>query len=68
MSGYMEACQYCNDKKCDGCPLPFNKDLTYNDLLIKLGVDSNVSFYNDSYKRGKSDVIFDIVWHQKVDK
>lgn len=23
ISGYMEPCVFCKDKKCDGCPLPY---------------------------------------------
>ena len=23
MTGYMESCQFCGDKRCEGCPLPF---------------------------------------------
>ena len=49
----MEACQFCNDRKCDDCPLPFTKDMKFEDLLMKIGAHSNVSFYQDSYKRGK---------------
>jgi hypothetical protein len=42
--------------------MPFTKDLVFNDLLVKLGVESNISFYADSYKRGRSDVIIEVVW------
>lgn len=65
MTGYMEACHFCEDRKCEGCPVPFNPELQYNDLLIKIGANSNVSFYPnfDSYKRGKHDVILEIVWN-----
>lgn len=54
MTGYMEPCHWCQDRRCDGCPLPFVENITYNDLLIKLGSSSNDSFYSsDAYKRGK---------------
>lgn len=68
MSGYMEACHFCGDKRCEGCPVPFDKNITLGDFLIKLGVKSNVSFYNDGYKRGKNDVVIEIVWSNKIDK
>lgn len=64
----MESCHFCGDKKCDGCPLPFDENLTFNDLLIKMGTQSNVSFYNEGYKRGKNDVIIDIIWNNKIEK
>lgn len=65
----MEACHYCGDKRCEGCPLPFSKDLTVRDLLMKIGVENNISFYKeDYYKRGKQDVILEIVWHNKIEK
>lgn len=65
----MEACHFCGDRKCEGCPIPFNSTLTYNDLLIKIGANSNVSFYPnfDTYKRGKHDVIFEIIWNNKLE-
>ena len=68
MTGYMEACHFCGDRRCDGCPLPFTSDITYNDLMIKAGVASNVSFYPnfDSYKRGKQDIIIEVVWNNRV--
>jgi len=68
MTGYMESCHFCSDKKCEGCPLPFDKDITYNDFLIKIGAESNTSFFTEGYKRGKNDVVFDIVWSTKIEK
>ncbi len=64
----MEACHFCGDRKCEGCPLPFLSDLIYNDLLTKAGITSNVSFYPnfDTYKRGKYDLILEIVWNSAV--
>jgi hypothetical protein len=35
---------------------------------MRLGATSNVSFYTDGYKRGKQDVILDIVWNPKIEK
>jgi len=68
LSGYMEMCHFCLDKRCEGCPLPFTDDLTFNDLLIKIGATSNVSFYNEGYKHGKQDVIIDIIWNNRIEK
>lgn len=37
--------------------------------MRKMGIESNVSFYNpDSWKRGKQDMILDIVWGNGPDK
>ena len=67
MTGYMEACHFCGDKRCEGCPLPFDANLTYNDLLIKVGTSGNDSFYGtDGYKRGKLDIILDVVWNART--
>jgi len=41
ITGYNEECFYCGDKKCDGCPVPFLSDETYENLLKKVGVTSN---------------------------
>ena len=68
MSGYMESCHYCTDKRCDGCPLPFVEDITVKDYLDRLNIESNVSFYADGYKKGKQDMIFDIIWNNKIEK
>jgi hypothetical protein len=54
MTGYMDPCHWCGDRRCEVCPLPFDPNLAYNDYLIKLGSSGNDSFYvNDAYKRGK---------------
>ena len=69
MSGYMESCQFCGDKRCEGCPVPFSSRLTLKDLLTKLGVESNVSFFNDlGLKRGKQDITLEVVWNNRLEK
>jgi hypothetical protein len=65
----MESCQFCGDKRCEGCPLPFVENLTLGDLMLKLGSNSNNSFYSaDNYRRGKQDLIIDVVWHHSLTK
>jgi hypothetical protein len=68
MTGYMEPCHFCDDRRCDGCPLPFTSEVVYNDLLTKAGITTNVSFYPnfDTYKRGKHDLILEVVWNSRV--
>ena len=67
MTGYMDPCHWCGDRRCEGCPLPFDSNLAYNDYLIKLGSSGNDSFYvNDAYKRGKQDIILEVVWNSRT--
>lgn len=58
----MESCHFCGDKKCEGCPVEYNPNKTVKDIFMGAGVTNNESFYLDSYKRGKGDVIIEIVW------
>lgn len=68
ISGYMEACHFCNDKRCEGCPVPFDKNTTLGDLMRNLGITTNLSYFTEGYKRGKNDVIFEIVWSNSTGK
>lgn len=36
--------------------------------MMKIGIENNISFYTEGYKRGKNDVIFEIVWNPKIEK
>eukprot|EP00347_Sterkiella_histriomuscorum_P023008 403336310 len=68
LSGYMETCLFCGDKKCEGCPVPLSRNMTLQDFIMKIGIENNISFYTEGYKRGKNDVIFEIVWNPKIEK
>jgi hypothetical protein len=68
LTGYMESCYFCGDKRCEGCPLPFTSALTYGDMLKKIGVSSNNSYFGDNYSRGKKDFIIEVVWNSQVEK
>eukprot|EP00347_Sterkiella_histriomuscorum_P018454 403345455 len=68
LSGYMETCRFCGDKKCEGCPVPLSRNMTLQDFMMKIGIENNISFYTEGYKRGKNDVIFEIVWNPKIEK
>lgn len=69
ITGYMEPCQFCGDKRCDGCPLPYTDEFTYNDYLTKIGVTSNDSFYSESFqKRGRNELILDLVFSRQFKK
>lgn len=63
----MEECNYCGDKRCDGCPLPFTDKKTYGDLLNSLHVPTNHSFYFDEYsKKGRKDVIIELIFSKDI--
>lgn len=69
LTGYMESCYFCGDKRCEsGCPLPYTDELTYGDLLQKIGQQSNDSYFGDHYNRGKKDINLDAVWCQSLTK
>lgn len=29
LTGYSEPCTFCGDRKCEGCPVPFDSNKTY---------------------------------------
>lgn len=50
--GTYQPCEWCGTKQCrTNCPLPFSTQTTVLDMLNKLGVDDNTSFFQDN--RGK---------------
>ena len=61
VSGYGQDCFFCDESSCKpNCPLPYHSTMTVFDLLKKLGVDDNVSFYNEG--RGRKDVTLALIW------
>ena len=62
---YMQECHYCNNSYCrNNCPLPFTEKMTVLDMLHKIGVEDNVSFYEAKRNSGKSDLILNIIWQR----
>jgi len=62
----MEECGFCKNSYCRAnCPCPYTSQMTVLDLLHKIGVEDNVSFYN---KKGKSDLILNILWQRDFDE
>ena len=60
-SGYRHDCHFCQTPNCGAnCPLPFDNKQTVLDMLHKVGVEDNVSFYNN--EKGKGDFILNLVW------
>jgi hypothetical protein len=33
ITGYNENCVYCDDRRCNGCPVPYSETLTYGEIL-----------------------------------
>lgn len=65
----MQNCYFCDDRKCEGCPLPYTDEFTYADFLRKLDVNTNESFYSDNNQiKGKKDIILDIVFSREFKK
>ena len=65
VSGYYEDCKFCGrDQSHANCPLPYLNNTTVLDMLDKLGVDDNASFYNEN--GGRNDFILNVVWHKDV--
>lgn len=59
----MQDCQFCDEQKClTSCPLPFCSKTTVLDLLQKIGVEDNVSYYNEG--KGKHDITLRMVWQK----
>lgn len=62
---YMQECHFCGSSYCrNNCPLPFTEKMTVLDMLHKIGVEDNVSFYDSRRNAGKSDLILNIVWQR----
>ena len=60
-SGYMQECHFCQSSSCrQHCTLPYDPNQTVLDMLHKIGVEDNVSFYGE--KRGKNDLILNLIW------
>jgi len=66
-AGYSQDCHFCSNYQCrKNCPVPFASKMTVLDMLHKVGVDDNTSFYQG--KNGKSDFIINLIWHTDFDK
>lgn len=66
VSGYMEDCYFCGSSTCRrNCALPYDSNQTVLDILQKLDVTDNVSFYNEG--RGRKDVTIAFRWASQFD-
>jgi len=66
-SGYSQDCHFCgNYQGHNSCPIPFTDEMNVLDMLHKVGVEDNTSFYQN--KNGKSDFIVNLVWHTNLKK
>ena len=65
-SGYRQDCHFCDTSSCrEHCALPFDDKKTVLDMLQKVGVEDNNSFYHDG--RGKKDFILNLVWAEEFE-
>jgi hypothetical protein len=63
----MQPCNWCSQSSCrSNCPVPYSDQLTVLDMLNKIGVDDNISYYGDN--RGKQDFILNMVWADSFHK
>lgn len=63
----MQPCNWCNKNTCrSSCGLPYTDNQTVIDLLNKIGVDDNISYYGDN--RGRHDLILNMYWSEYFDK
>lgn len=68
ISGYYQACYFCNKNRCGGCVLEFSEEGKINDLFKAAGIESNVAlFSSDRFSSGK-EVQIEVVWHHSLDK
>lgn len=64
-SSYGQNCHFCDNYNCTkNCPLPYTSKMTILDMLHKVGVEDNSSFYQ---KDGKSDLILNLVLNREFD-
>jgi hypothetical protein len=62
----MQECHFCQSSNCrQHCLLPYDPNQTLLDMLHKIGVEDNVSFYGE--KRGKNDLILNLIWHRSFE-
>lgn len=63
----MEECKFCGDKKCEGCPLPYTDKIKYEELLSRMKILGNESFFIDNYSsRGRNEIILEMAWAKSV--
>lgn len=53
ISGWNQNCQYCDSRRCDGCPMPYNNDFKVEDIFEKLKLNSNETLFEDDITKGK---------------
>jgi hypothetical protein len=66
VASYMTECHFCGNSSCRQCPFPYSSTMTVLDMLHKIGVEDNISFYNN--KKGKGDMILNLVWNKDFEK
>lgn len=66
ISGYYEECHYCGESRCGGCPVPYSDTATVQQILGKLNLSENNTFFSDNrVSRGK-EIILQVTWHHEI--
>jgi hypothetical protein len=53
-NSYYDACEFCNEKRCGGCPFTNSEETKVSDLLKKMNIEhNNTLFSNDRELNGK---------------
>lgn len=63
ISAYQQECRFCEESMCRAdCPLPFCSKTTVLDLMQKIPVEDNVSYYNGG--KGRRDLTLHLRWQR----
>lgn len=66
IAGYGENCNYCGRMRCGGCHVPFKEDITVDEILKNLKIDTNNTLYSDDRKVSGKEFQVEVIWHQEI--
>jgi hypothetical protein len=47
ISGYYDLCFYCGQSRCGGCPVPYIDAMTIEEVMNKISIKANDTFFSD---------------------
>ncbi len=63
---YYQDCNLCGKRSCEFCQVPYDPATSVQQMLSKLNIaDNNTFFSDDVVKRGK-ELIVQITWHHEI--
>lgn len=68
VAGTWNACDYCGQNKCGGCPVPYTDETTIGMVLETIKQESANTFYSQNQKIRGKEFILNIAWHQDINK